>query len=59
MVRPKDAEKKEKLGYDTLSITIPPWMREALEKLPKGKKGEFIREAIDEKLQRMGIPVQS
>lgn len=51
MARPVEATKKEFIGYETVSIVVPQRMKDKLNKLPKGKMAEFIREAIDEKLK--------
>ena len=55
MVRPIEATKKEFIGYETVSIVVPKRMKDKLNKLPKGKMAEFIREAIDEKFKTVSL----
>ena len=55
MARPIDATKKEFIGYEAVTVTIPWRIKEKLDKLPKGTRAQFIREAIDEKLKKMSL----
>lgn len=55
MARPVDATKKEFIGYETLTVKIPWRIKDKLDKLPRGKKAEFVREAIDRRLEQVGL----
>ena len=55
MGRPIEASRKEFIGYEAVTVTIPWRIKEKLDKLPKGTRAKFIREAIDEKLKKEAL----
>ena len=56
MARPIRATHKDQpVSYQSVTVRLPHKLIEALNKLDKGKRADFIRNAIDEKLQRAGI----
>ena len=57
MARPMRAAQKDKepIGYQSVTVRLPHAIIEALNTLNKGKRAEFIRQAIDEKLKREQI----
>ncbi len=54
MARPIKAIKKEEgpIGYQSVTVRLPYKTIEALNAAGRGKRAEFIRAAIEEKLQR-------
>ena len=56
MGRPITAVNKDRmLSYMSVTVRLPHDTIEALNRLDKGKRAEFIRNAIDEKLSREGL----
>lgn len=53
MARPIKATQKDKepIGYQSVTVRLPQTVIEALNKLDKGKRAEFIREAITAQLK--------
>ena len=49
--RPKDSENMEYMGYE-ITVRFPYRIGDFLDKLPKGDKGKYIREAVDEKIKQ-------
>jgi len=50
-------QKDGPIGYQSVTVRLPQDIIEALNKLGKGKRAEFIRAAIEAKLQQEGIKV--
>lgn len=46
---------KQPIGYQSVTVRLPYKIIEALNTLDKGKRADFIRVAIEERLQREGI----
>ena len=51
MARPMKAVQKEPIGYQSVTVRLPQTIIEALNKLDKGKRAEFIRNAITTQLK--------
>ena len=52
MARPVEATKKEFIGYETLTVLIPWRIKDKLDKLPKGTKAQFVRDALDRAIEK-------
>lgn len=52
MARPIEATKKERIGYETLTVLIPWRIKDKLDKLPKGQKAQFVRDALDKAIEK-------
>ena len=61
MARPIRAAQPEKepIGYQSVTVRLPHKVIDALNTLEKGKRADFIRAAIEEKLKREQITVPS
>jgi len=60
MARPIAATKKDQpVSYLSVTVRLPHDTITALDKIDKGKRADFIRRAIDEKLKREGITAPS
>ena len=59
MARPIRAAQKEeeRIGYQSVTVRLPHKIIDALNTLEKGKRANFIRTAIEEKLKREQITV--
>lgn len=56
MARPIKAVQKEgPIGYQSVTVRLPQQIIEALNKLDKGRRAEFIRNAINDRLKQAGI----
>jgi len=51
LARPMKALKNEPIGYQSVTVRLPQAIIEALNKLDKGKRAEFIRNAITTQLK--------